>query len=76
MKSTVEKDAMKSNTYRWITIAFGILLITIAITILVVSELTLLPVIASVAIGILGIDAIVSAYRKTISLPARIGPLP
>jgi hypothetical protein len=66
----------RSSTYRWVTAAFGLLFTAIAIGILIVSEFTLGSIIAAAITGFLGIEAIVSAYRKTSSLLSRIGPLP
>ena len=65
-----------SSTYRWVSAAFGAFLIVIAGLIVSVSELSLGPLAAAAVIGLLGVDAVVSAYRKTRSLISRIGPLP
>lgn len=61
---------------RRVTAAFGLFFTAIAVAILVVSERSLGPVVAAAAVGGLGIDALVSAYRNKRSLLSRIGPLP
>lgn len=65
-----------TTTYRPALAAFGLFFTAIAVAIVVVSELTFGPIIAAAVIGILGIDAIVGAYRNTPSILSRIGPLP
>lgn len=62
--------------HRLITAAFGALFTICAITLLLLSERTIGPLVAAAGIGLLGIDAMVSAYRGTRSLLSRIGPLP
>ncbi len=59
-----------------VTAAFGLFFTAIAVVVLMVSEFTIGPVVAALVIGILGIDAVVSAYRNTQSFLSRIGPLP
>ena len=76
MASNDPKEVTRSPTYQWVTAAFGVFFTAIAIAILIVSELTIGPVSAALVIGVLGIDAIFSAYRKTSSLLSRIGSLP
>ena len=76
MAKNDQKHVTRSSTYRLVTAAFGLFFTFIAIGILIASEFTLGPVVAAAIIGFLGIDAIVSAYRKTSSLLSRIGPLP
>jgi hypothetical protein len=71
-----QKNVIRSSAYRLVTAAFGLFFTVIAVGILLVSEFTLGSVVAAAIIGFLGIDAIVSAYRKTSSLLSRIGPLP
>lgn len=61
---------------RLVTAAFGLFFTALAVVILIVSELSVGPVVAASVIGALGIDAIVSAYRKIPSVLSRIGPLP
>ena len=75
MKPT-DNQPSQSKTYRAVTYAFGILFVLLGITIFVVTEFTLSSLIAGVAVGGLGMDAIVSAFRHKMSLLARIGPLP
>ena len=65
-----------SRGYRLITAVVGALFSAIAVAILVVSELTVGPVLAAVVLGFLGVDAILGAWRNRPSLLSRIGPLP
>lgn len=65
-----------SKSYRLVTAAFGLLFALLAIAIIVLSDRTAGPLLASLVIGILGIDALVSAFRGKPSLLSRIGPLP
>ncbi|WP_372661180.1 hypothetical protein [Hydrogenophaga sp.] len=76
MTDTERTGEKRSTTYRLVTAAFGALFTLIAIAIVVVSELTVGVALAAVVIGILGLDAVISAYRNAPSLLARIGPLP
>ena len=66
----------RSTTYRVVTAAFGIFFSGIAVAIVVVAGPTVGASIGAAALGILGVDALVSAYRSTPSLLAKIGPLP
>jgi hypothetical protein len=66
----------RSTTYRVVTAAFGILFSGLAVAVVVAAELTVGAAIGAAALGILGIDALVSAYRSTPSLLSKIGPLP
>jgi hypothetical protein len=68
--------ATGSKTYRLVTAAFGLLFMVVAVAIVVVSDRTFGPILASAGIGILGVDAMVSAFRNKPSLLSRIGPLP
>lgn len=65
-----------SRGYRLITAVVGALFLAIAVAILVVSELTVGPILAAVVLGFLGVDAILGAWRNRPSLLSRIGPLP
>lgn len=62
--------------YRGVTAVFGVLFTIVAIAIVVVSEFTIGAILAAVVIGILGINAMIGAYRNTPTLLSRIGPLP
>jgi len=66
----------RSTTYRVVTAAFGILFSGLAVAIVVVAGLTIGAAIAAAALGFLGVEALVSAYRSTPSLLSKIGPLP
>ena len=63
-------------THRLVTAAFGAFFVVVAVVLYVVSDHTIGPALAAAGLGLLGIDAIVSAYRNTRSLLSRIGPLP
>lgn len=65
-----------SRVYRVVTAAFGLLFTAISIAILVVSDRTVGPVLVAAVLGVLGVEAIVSAWRSKASLLSRIGPLP
>ena len=75
MQPTKQRQA-QSTTYRAVTAGFGVFFIAVALTLIVVSEISLKTVIAAVLVGGLGLDAVVSALRSKKSLLARIGPLP
>jgi hypothetical protein len=53
-----------------------LLFAVIALAVVVVSDRSFGPLLAAAVIGILGIDAIASAFRNRPSLLSRIGPLP
>lgn len=72
----MENGATGSKTYRFFTGAFGLLFAVIALAVVVVSDRSFGPPLAAAVIGILGIDAIASAFRNRPSLLSRIGPLP
>lgn len=63
---------------RWITAAFGLLFVGIAMAILLSSssDNRTGAIAAAAVIGVLGIDALISAARNRRSLLSRIGPLP
>jgi hypothetical protein len=71
-----QKTGEGSTTFRLVTAAFGMLFLSAAVTIVVVTEFSVGPVLAAAVIGLLGADAIVGSYRNTRSLLSRIGPLP
>ena len=65
-----------SRSHRLVTAAFGMLFLALAIAMIVISDRTIGPILASVATGILGLDALASAYRNKRSLLSRVGPMP
>jgi len=65
-----------SRTNRVVTAAFGLLFTVVSIAIVVVSDRTVGPMLAAAVFGILGVEAIISAWRNKASLLSRIGPLP
>ena len=76
MAGTEPTPATGTKTYRLVTLGLGLLFVATAIAIVVLSELTVGPVVAALILGILGIDALLSAYQGRRSLVSRIGPLP
>lgn len=58
------------------TAAFGLLFAAIAFAIVVLTDRSLGPMLAAACIGLLGVEAIISALRSRPSLLSRIGPLP
>jgi hypothetical protein len=71
-------DESRTATQRSVTAAFGVLFILLAIGIVASAESSMFlgAVIAALAVGLLGIDGCVSAFRGKRSLLERIGPLP
>jgi hypothetical protein len=65
-----------SRNYRIVTAVFGLFFVVLAVTIVVVSDRTVGPLLAAAVVSVLGIDAIASALRNKPSLLSRIGPLP
>jgi len=78
MQKLPESGETRTTTQRSVTAVFGVFFILLAIGILVSADSSMLvgAVIAALAVGLLGIDACVSAYRGKRSLAERIGPLP
>lgn len=65
-----------SKAHRIITAAVGALLAGAAVAIVLVADRGIGPWLASTVLGVLGIDAMASAFRDKPSLLSRIGPLP
>lgn len=65
-----------SSAGRLVTAAFGLLFVALAVAVVVVSDRSIGPLMAAAVLGILGVDAMVSACRGKRSLLSRIGPLP
>jgi uncharacterized membrane protein YczE len=68
----------RSKTARIVTAVFGVFLIVLAIGILLAVEepIGVGALLAALVVGLLGVDACVSAARNKRSLVERIGPLP
>jgi hypothetical protein len=75
MPDTDRTSTNTSTAHRIVTAAFGVLFTFIAMSIGIVSELTV-GSITAIVMGIVGIDAIVGAWRNSPPLLSRIGPLP
>jgi hypothetical protein len=67
-----------SRWNRRITDAFGILLLILAISVMVMvaPEIRWRGVAVALVLGLLGADAVIASVRGTSSLISRIGPLP
>ena len=67
-----------SKTYRWVTAMVGLLFAGIAVVIIYTADSSnrVGAYGAALAIGGLGLDAMISAARDRTSLLSRIGPLP
>ena len=78
MKNRAESDQPRSMTHRVVTAIFGVFLILLAIGIVLAADASMPvgAVVAALAVGVLGVDACVSAVRSRRSLLERIGPLP
>jgi F0F1-type ATP synthase membrane subunit c/vacuolar-type H+-ATPase subunit K len=63
---------------RWVTVAFGLLFVGIAIAIVYTSatDYPIGALFTAAAVGLLGVDALISAARDRRSILSRIGPLP
>jgi hypothetical protein len=68
----------RSKTARIVTAVFGVFFILLAIGILLAVEepIGVGALLAALVVGLLGVDACVSAARNRRSLVERIGPLP
>jgi hypothetical protein len=71
-------NARESNGGRVVSGCMGLLFVGLAIAIIVVADDPARPgpLLAALVIGLLGIDALISAARGKRSLLSRIGPLP
>jgi len=78
MTNPVDRDKQRSKTPRIVTAVFGAFLILLAVVILLSVDQSMIvgAVVAALVIGLLGVDACVSAARDKASLLQRIGPLP
>lgn len=78
MTNPPDSDKQRFRTGRLVTAVFGVFLIVLAIVILLSFDGSMMvgAVVAALAVGLLGVDACVSAARNKRSLLERIGPLP
>ena len=78
MTDPIARDRQRSKTERIVTAAFGVFLVVLAIVLFlsVDGPISVGQVVAALALGLLGVDACVSAARNKRSLLERIGPLP
>ena len=76
MPTQADAEHRGSKTQRIVTRAFGVLFACLALAILFVGDGTLGPMIAALVTGVLGVDALHSAYRNKSPRLFRMGPLP
>ena len=78
MTNRADSDKPRSRTQRLVTAVFGVFFVLLAVAIPLSVDRSMLvgAAVAALAVGILGVDACVSALRNRRSLLERIGPLP
>ncbi len=76
MTKKLNQKTENKKSYQIITALLGLLFISIAITLVFVSNNSIAAVSAELIIVFLGIDALICAYKNKESLLLRIGPLP
>ena len=78
MANSVDRDKQRSKSGRLVTAVFGVFLVALAIVILVSVDgsMSFGAIAAALVVGLLGVDACVSAALNKRSLLERIGPLP
>jgi len=78
MTNPVDREKQRWKAPRVVTAAFGACLVVLAIVILLSVDQSMLvgAIVAALVIGLLGVDACISALRDKPSLLHRIGPLP
>lgn len=62
--------------HRWVTGVFGVFLLAMAFAIVVFSDRSAGPLVATAVVAGLGLDALVSSIRNKPSLLSRMGPFP
>ena len=74
----MKNDQLRSKTGRMVTAVFGVFLVGLAVVIWLSADnpISVGAVVAALAVGLLGVDACLSAVRNKRSLLERIGPLP
>jgi hypothetical protein len=77
-RNRMSRPRQHTRLDRIVTSAFGLLLIGVAATILLLAEegLSAGPLLVSAVLAALGLDALISVVRNRPSLLSRIGPLP
>jgi uncharacterized membrane protein HdeD (DUF308 family) len=81
MRSRPRSDrlpAAPGRPARWVTAAFGVLFIGLAVAIVALPsiEMSIGPIVIAALLSVLGVDAVHGALRDRRSLLSRIGPLP
>lgn len=72
----MQNDPLRSKTSRAVTAGIGLLFTGLATAIVLVSDRSAGPLAVAAVIGLLGLDAVVSAMRNKGCILSRIGPLP
>lgn len=78
MSHPAGENHSKCKSNRVVTAAFGVIFTGLAVAIIVTAVASTLTgsLIAASIVGMLGVDALISAVRNKRSLLSRIGPLP
>ena len=78
MTTPLDPIKQRSKTPRVVTALFGAFFILLAVAILLSADRSMIvrAVLGALVIGLLGVDACISAARDKPSLLQRIGPLP
>ena len=78
MRNPIDPGKQKSRTRRVVTALFGVFLILLAVAVLLLVDRSMIVggVVAALALGLLGVDACLSAARDKPAFVQRIGPLP
>ena len=78
MRKPIPLTASRSTVSRWVTAVFGLFLLAIALAIALSADspMRIGPLLATIVLAALGLEALVSAIMDRRSLVARIGPLP
>ena len=78
MRNPIDPVKQRPRTLRVVTALFGVFLILLAVAILLLVDRSMIVggVVAALVLGLLGVDACVSAARDKPALVQRIGPLP
>lgn len=66
----------KSTPHRWVTGIFGAFFTCIAVLIPVASDLSAWSVLATLVVGILGVQAMLAGWKNKEAWVMKIGPMP
>jgi hypothetical protein len=77
MKKIDNSTNQRSTVFRWVTAGLGTLFIVCALIIIwTMPDDDVVVIVAAAVIGLLGIEALVSAAENRPSILTRLGPLP